>query len=279
MGFLRHILGSSSSSPSAARPPAAESRELKVAVTTFERLRDDAALDVVGEAYRQENVASARPPNLGDLPPGLPAPPAGYYKALLLPEPSNPHDPNAIAVALWAGGAWALSGYLARTTALDYQTLFGHLAAKAAQAGLGPPAIACDAARVREGSGFGVVLHLGTPAECIVELAIEDRVPASDHPWTGKSIAITGQLATTIWSVPLDRFAQLMLARWAGCDVLPRLTKKTGALVVADPAELTGNLQRAKDYGVPVVQEPDFLVAIGIPAESVGRMSERWARR
>ncbi len=250
-----------------------------MSVTTFERLRDDAALDVVGEAYRQENVASARPPNPGDLPPGLPAPPAGYYKALVFREPSNQYDPNAIAVALWAGGTWALSGYLARATALDYQPLYAHLAAHAAASGLGDPAVACDAARVREGSGFGVVLHLGTPGECVGELAIEDRIPTPDHLWNGKTVAISGQLATTIWGVPLDRFAQLMLARWAGCEVLPRLTKKTGALVVADPAELTSNLQRAREYGVPIVQEPDFLIGIGIPPEIVGKVSERWARR
>ena len=278
MGFLRRILGSGSPTPRV--PPTVPAvREMQMSVTTFERLRDDAALDVVGEAYRQENVASARPPNPGDLPPGLPPPPTGYYKALLFQEPTNQFDPNAIAIALWAGGAWALSGYLSRASALDYQPLYAHLAAKASENGLGPPAIACDAARVREGSGFGVVLHLGTPAECIAELAIEDRAPTADHPWAGKTIAITGQLATTICGVPLDRFAQLMLARWAGCEVLPRLTKKTGALLVADPAELTSNLQRAKDYGVSIVQEPDFLLAIGIPPEIVGKVSERWARR
>lgn len=48
-------------------------------VNHFTRIRDDAALDVVGEAYRQENVLAARPPGQGDLPPGLPTPPAGYY--------------------------------------------------------------------------------------------------------------------------------------------------------------------------------------------------------
>jgi hypothetical protein len=198
LGFLRRILGSSDSAAPRGWPGVAQTREFRMSVTTFERLRDDAALDVVGEAYRQENVASARPPNPGDLPPGLPPPPAGYYKALVFPEPTNQYDPNAIAVALWAGGTWALSGYLSRARAQDYQPVYAHLAASVADAGLGPPAIACDAARVREGSGFGVVLHLGTPAECVAELAIEDRAPTPDHPWAGKTVAITGQLATAI---------------------------------------------------------------------------------
>lgn len=38
-----------------------------------------------------------------------------------------------------------------------------------------------------------------------------------------------------IHGVPVDRLAQVMLARWAGCELLPRLTKRTDALIVADP--------------------------------------------
>lgn len=85
-------------------------------------------------------------------------------------------------------------------------------------------------------------------------------------------------MATTLGGVPVDRFAQLRLAEWAGCQVLPRLTKKTDALIVADPHELTGNLQRARDYGVSIVQEPDFLLNVGIPADMIGRVTGRWAQ-
>jgi NAD-dependent DNA ligase len=62
-----------------------------------------------------------------------------------------------------------------------------------------------------------------------------------------------------------------------GCDVLPRLTKKTDLLVVADSYQLTANLQKAKDYGVPIVEEPSFVAAIGIPPELIGHGSTRWA--
>ncbi len=278
MGLLRRLMGGTHHLP-ASNTPGSESRQIQLSVTTIDHLRDDAALDVVGEAYRQENVAGARAPHPGDLPPGLPPPPAGYYKALLIPEPTNQFDPNAIAIYVWVGGGWAMGGYLSRANALDYRPLFEHLAEHARERGLGDPAIACDAVRVREGQGFGLILHLGTPGECVSELVTEDRSPTADHRWAGKPVAITGQLATTIWGTPLDRFAQQALARWAGCDVLPRLTKKTAVLIVADPAEVSSNFQRAKEYGVPIVLEPDFLAEVGIPAEFVGRVTERWARR
>lgn len=153
-----------------------------------------------------------------------------------------------------------------------YQPLFRHLARDGKL-----PAVACDAALTPERGGIGVVLHLGTPGECIAELITDDRSPA-DHPWAGKTIAFTGRGRTTIAGVALDRYAQVMLARWAGCEVLPRLTKKAGALIAADPDEVTTNFQKARDYGVPIVQEPDFLRTIGIPAETVDRESGRWAR-
>lgn len=70
-----------------------------------------------------------------------------------------------------------------------------------------------------------------------------------------------------------------MIARWAGCEVLPRITKKAQLLVTADPHEISGNTQKAIDYGIPVVPECDFLVGIGLPPEAVGRDDQPWARR
>ncbi|HEY3544586.1 MAG TPA: hypothetical protein VGK17_00680 [Propionicimonas sp.] len=246
---------------------------VNVNVTYFSRIRPDAALQVVGEAYRQENVALARPPVPGDLPDGMPAPPPGYFKAMLLPEPGNQYDPNAVAVALWAGGSWTLSGYLSRADAVRYQPLFRHLGRDGSA-----PGIACDAAVVREGLGRGVVLHLGSPGECIAELITDDRQPA-DHPWAGKLIAFTGRSKTTITGVVIDREAQLMLAAWAGCDVLPRVTKKIQALIAAEPRDPTGNTQKAREYGISVVDEVDFLRQIGLPPETIARDDLAWARQ
>lgn len=261
MSFLRRLLGGSST------------RKLDVTATFFKRIRDDAAVEVVGEAYRQSQVIAARPPGPVDLPPGLPPPPAGHYKAMLIPEPSNQYDRNAIGVFLWAGGNWSMSGYLSRFDAERYQPLFRHLAFS----GHGAPAVACDAALTSERGGTGVVLHLGTPSECAVELAIED-LPLAVHRWAGKYIAFTGQGGTTIYGVPLDRAGQIMLARWAGCEVVPRLTKKTDALILADSDQVTANLQKAKEYGIEVVQEQAFIAELGVASEAIGQVTGRWAR-
>lgn len=261
MSFLRRLFGGTGL------------HEVVFNMTYFTRIRDDAALDVVGEAYRQHLVGRARPPGPDDLPPGLPPPPSGYYKAMLFRQPDNQYDANAIVVALWAGSDWSMAGYLSRADAANYQALFRRLIATSTTS---PPAIACDAALKPERGGIGVVLHIGTPGECAVDMATEGR-PAAVHPWTNKRVAFTGQGGTTIYGVPLDRPAQLMLARWAGCEVLPRVTKACDVLVVSVPDEPTANLQKAKDYGITIVQEPDFLSTIGVPADSIARRSGRWA--
>ncbi len=262
MSFLRRLIGSG------------DTQKVNVNVTYFKRIRDGATLDVVGEAYRQEQVRAARPPGPNDLPPGLPAPPEGYYKAMLVPEPTNQYDKNAIRAALWSGDSWSLAGYLSRSDAVRYQPLFRWLATNSPTG----PAIACDAALTWERGGTGVVLHLGTPGECIVELVTDD-LPPVDPGWTGKSIVFTGEGATTIHGVSLDRAAQAMLAKWAGCDVLPRVTKKVDLLVVADPDQATANVHRARDYQVPTSTEAEFLAGMGIPLDAIGRVSGRWAVR
>ena len=262
MGFLKRVLAGAS-----------PSSKVSLNTTYFATIRDDAMLPVVGEFYHQRAVATARPPGPNDLAPGLPPPPPGYYKALLTPEPANQYDRNAIAVYLWGSGSWSTVGYLSRTDAVNYQPVFRHL-------GPGPngspPAVACDAALVSERDGVGVVLHLGTPGECVVELATDHRIPVA-HPWVSKPVVFSGHGFTTIYGVPLDREAQIMLARWAGCEVLPRVTKKAAALIVSDPNEPTANLQKAKEYGIPIVHEPQFVAALGVPPETIGRLSARWA--
>jgi hypothetical protein len=262
MSFLRRLLGGE------------RSAQVEMNVNYFKRIRDDATLDVVGEAYRQSGVLAARPPTGEDLPPGLPAPPPGYFKALLVPEPTNQYDRNAIKVVLWAGRSWSMAGYLSRFDAIRYQPLFAHLATSASGT---QPAIACDAALTNERSGTGVVLHLGTPGECAAELATDDVAPA-EHRWVGKYIVFTGQGGSTIFGVPLDREGQVMLARWAGCEVLPRLTKKTDALIVSDNEQTTANRQKATEYNLATIEETTFLAEIGIDTAALGRVTGRWAR-
>lgn len=260
MGFLRRIFSGST--------PA---QEVELRPHWFTRIRDDAKLEVVGEAYRQENFAKVRPPGPDDLPPGLPAPPAGYYKAMLLPEPTNEYDRNAIAVHLWAGASWSMCGYLSRDDAAAFQPLFSYLAR-----GGGRPAVAVDAAVVNERDGLGVVLHLGSPAECIADLITENR-ECGVHPWAGQTVVFTGTSRVQVAGVPMDKTALTFLARWAGCIVLPRVTKKVQLLVAADPTELTANTQKAIDYDIPIVSDTDFVNGIGLPPDAVGR-AQLWAR-
>lgn len=51
MSFLRRLVGGG------------DAQKINVNVTFFQRVRDDATLDLVGEAYRQEQVRAARPPD------------------------------------------------------------------------------------------------------------------------------------------------------------------------------------------------------------------------
>ena len=69
----------------------------------------DEDLEVVGESYRQDALWSMCSSTPGDRV-------RHEVVALLLPEPQNPHDPNAIAVHIDGG----LVGYLARDTAVQY---------------------------------------------------------------------------------------------------------------------------------------------------------------
>lgn len=259
MGFLRRLAGSASKATGTTRT------EIELKVTWFEGIRDDAVLQVVGEHFRQEMLRTVRPPSPGELPEGVPPPPSGYYKAILVPEPSNQYDRNAIAVNVWAGRAWNHVGYLSRDEAVDYRPLFTHLGRTGER-----PAVACDAALVNERGEVGVVLHLGTPGECMAELITDKRQPA-DHPWQGQQIVFSGQAQTLVTGVVVDRFAQIMHARWAGCEVLPRISKKAQLVVVASPGEVTTAVSKAREYGVPTVPEVEFLKGIGLPEDAVGR--------
>ena len=71
MGFLKKVFGGKAETNT--------NTNMNFNTNVFLKIRDDAALQVVGEAYRQDNVALARPPSEEDLPPGMPAPPPGYF--------------------------------------------------------------------------------------------------------------------------------------------------------------------------------------------------------
>jgi len=97
------------------------------------------------------------------------------HMALLLPEPTNPYDTNAVRVLLVPAttGATAKVGYLSREDAVRYRAVIDRLAAAGR-------VMACRASIKGgwdRGSGdrgsFGVTLHLGTMADCESELVRE----------------------------------------------------------------------------------------------------------
>lgn len=270
MGFFKRLLGGSA--PSASQPASSGNWSAQLTAAYFTKTPDDAVLEVVGEHFRQANVLGARPPRAGELPPGLPPPPDGLFKAMLVQEPTNQYDANAVQVLLWAGGSWAQVGYLARDAAPWYGHLFRYLSRDGRRA-----AIACDANVIRERGEAGVVLHLGTPGECIAEL-VTDGLERADHDLAGKWVVLSGQGTTLVGGVPLDRPGQLALAAWAGCEVMPRVTKKTAALIVADPSDRGTAYQKAAEYGIRMVSGEDLLRQAGLPAELLGGQRHAWAR-
>jgi len=161
------------------RNPQATQRDLRGPITSwptdslegrFDIVTFDAEgrniVDVVGEGSYQgtiERIGGGRTPD------------GALYRdhlALLLPEPGNPYDRNAVRVMLRPadGGTAGKVGYLSREDAVAYRPVIDRLA------GTGKLASAAatisggwDRGGVDRGS-FGVRIHLGPPTELMREL-------------------------------------------------------------------------------------------------------------
>ena len=130
-------------------------------------------VDVVGEAYRQpalERVARAvtgPEPYLEELKgrarSRAKVPNRHWFRAALLREPGNPHDPNAIAVHATGVG---LIGYLDRETAIDYRPVFDELARQSCSVGTCPAFLIGG----RDGTSWGAVLCLSSPEAVVGDL-------------------------------------------------------------------------------------------------------------
>ena len=93
-----------------------------------------------------------------------------WFRAVLRPEPDNPHDANAIAVDAEDGGQ---IGYLSRADALAYAPVFAAIRA------LGYERASCPAYLIGEErlqQSLGAMLCLSTPEETLESLA--DEPPA-----------------------------------------------------------------------------------------------------
>ena len=132
--------------------------KLEVDAVLFEPVRK--TVNVVGEGSYQgslERLAGGRT---------IDGPRDRYHTAILLPEPTNPYDPNAVRVAVvTSSGDGATIGYLSREDAVAYRPVIDRLAAQGKVA----------ACRASIGGGwdrgnFGVRLSMGTPDALMREL-------------------------------------------------------------------------------------------------------------
>jgi hypothetical protein len=132
-------------------------------------------VEVVGESHRQGALtrvaasAGAAGPFLEDLS-GRALKIAeselgkSWFRAVLVCEPGNKQDPNAVAVHADGVG---LIGYLNRNDAIDYQPVFAALRARGCSAG------SCPAFLIGGETGkptFGVMLCLSSPEKIVIDL-------------------------------------------------------------------------------------------------------------
>lgn len=156
MGFLDRVLGRT--------PAAGSARKLDAAIVHAGGL-----LGIVGESHRQDAVralsrqTSDASPYRGELVDYAAEvaddePERRWFRAVLVREPDNPHDPEAIAVHAQGGG---LLGYLKREDARRYGRVFESLNKR------GYEAAACPAMLMGGGGkSYGVVLASQHPATC-----------------------------------------------------------------------------------------------------------------
>jgi hypothetical protein len=186
MGFLRR-LGGASGQPSGQWPPPGP-------ITTwpgdeFSGRFDVCSFDPAGRATVEVSGESHYQGTLEVIAGGRTIDGARNrdHQVMLLPEPSNPYDPNAVRV--FVGPPWGKVGYLSREDAIRYQPVIVRLAWMGKVFG-------CRASleggwdRGRGDRGmFGVRLHLNTPPNLMLEA---DRDYGPDSRWPSPVAAPDG---------------------------------------------------------------------------------------
>jgi hypothetical protein len=254
MGFLRRLLGGSS----------AQSRECDA--WRLAPSRDEAVLQVVGEGTYQDALGALGGRKTSD------GPTSTDFLAGLIREANNRYDENAIQVQIDGRRV----GYLSREDAIRYRPVVDwamareHLIVAHARLTGG-----WDRGGGDSGS-FGVILHVGTPSETLLELLGDEVVVKTDHPWPDALIAFTGDSRYTLSGVALDRECSTMLAHRAGLHVNPRITKKVRLLVDCDPGTESGNELKAIQYGIQIISEADFWATLGIDVQPA---AAQWGQR
>jgi len=174
VGFLDRALGRTPEHDPAPEPDQARTFTLDACVVHAGGL-----LGIVGESYRQDElrVLAERTADVSEFREELVdyaaevadrEPDRRWFRAVLVREPDNPKDSNAIAVYAQAGGK---VGYLAREDARHYEQVFESLEKR------GYGAAACPAMLMGGGAGesYGVVLAISAPGYVLHDLTAEER--------------------------------------------------------------------------------------------------------
>jgi hypothetical protein len=221
--------------------------------------RADAVLDIVGEQSYQDALRKLGAPFTEEGPTNL------DHLAVLVPEPNNRYDKNAIRVQIDRQRV----GYLSRENALLYGPVIGwalgqdrYLVAHAKLTGgwnRGPS----------DRGSIGVKLHVGSPAETLIELLDARLTIRTDHRWQGALVAFTGDSSCRVSGMLLDRASSELLARRAGLSVHARVTKQVTLLVDCDATGASGNERKARGYGIEVIPESEFWSELGVQLDVI----------
>ncbi len=242
MGFFKRLFGGSEVSASS---PVA-----------YRRLDEGPPLAVVGTWHHRDAIDSA-----------LGRHPEGHHEvvdALLIAEPDNEFDRNAVAVQI--GGE--ICGYLPRFDAVRYRPVMDRCRSD----GLVPlvRAVVMSGRLRPDGSwaDVGILLHIASPARLLGLHEPAAQVPSRGNPWVGQVIAFTGDSGYAVDGYKLDRELSEGFAKAAGIEVHARVTEQVRLLVDCDDATISGNQRKANEYRVPVIAERDFWTALGLVVEA-----------
>ncbi len=134
----------------------------------FDPPADGGSVEVVGESHYQSTLQA--------LAGGLDAngPRVRDHRAVLVPEPDNAYDPNAVRVIVvppaTGQGRWGKVGYLSRADAVAYRPVIDRLAALGYVVGFQASLEGGQLTETGQRKFVGVWLYLGTPRALMAEL-------------------------------------------------------------------------------------------------------------
>jgi hypothetical protein len=170
MAFLRRMLGVAPAWPSSGPITAWPGDDIDPCGMNVLLMEPSgrAGVDVVGESHYQGTLDAIAGGKTTD---GVRQP---EHLAALIPQPTNPHDPNAVRVVIVptkSGQSWGHVGHLTREDAVAYRPMIDAVAAASQVVGCRASLTGgWDRGHGDQGS-IGVILILGTPEECARDAA------------------------------------------------------------------------------------------------------------